>query len=103
MNNRLAQVAAFLRTDHHVAELPWPLRGPWAIDREREHVGGAIHPSVLTIEVADSLRVNYLHRKVTVLDPGRFERRRDHLAQLRWDIGEIDAQSSCGSRSANSP
>ena len=103
MNNRLAQVAALFGTDHHVPEFPRPLGGPWAIDREREHVGGAIHPSVLAIEIADSLRVHYLHREVTVLDASCFERRRNRLAQLRWDIGEIDVQSSCGSRSANSP
>src|SRR5882672_7089948 len=100
MNNRLTQVAALLRTDHHVPELPRPLGGPWAIDREGEHVGGAIDPSVLAVEVADSLRVHYLHREVTVLDPSRLERRRDRIAQLRWDIGKIDVQSSCGSRSA---
>ena len=95
-----------LGADRDVAELARAGDRAGAVDREGEHVGRRVLAAVLAVELLDPLGVDQLDREVAVGDPGGVERRRDRLAQLRGNVGEVEAQERgvgpCSVRAARS-
>ena len=89
MDHGLDQILRVLRADHHVAEFARS-SGPAAlVNREGEHVGGAIEVAVLAIQRPDGVGVHQLHRQVAVLDPGGRERGQGRSAELLRGVYEV--------------
>ena len=82
VDDRLAQVLGARRADDDIPELPRTERLRILVHTEGEHVGGAVDPAVLAIELADPVLVHELDRDVAVLDPRRGERQRTELLDL---------------------
>ena len=96
VDRRLGDVGAPRRVDRDVAELARAGHGSEFVDREGEDVGRFVLAPVLAVELADPLGVDDLDREVAVVDPGGRQRRRDRVAQIRGDVGEVEAQGRFG-------
>ncbi len=93
VDRSLGEVGGVLGADHDVAQLARTGDRAGTVDWKREHVGGPVAIAVLAVELADPLRADELDREVTVLHPGRAQRRLDRRAKLHRDIGEVRGQS----------
>jgi hypothetical protein len=53
VHDGLVEILGVLRADHHVTELARSGGRTALVDREGQHVGGAVAPAVLAVELAD--------------------------------------------------
>jgi hypothetical protein len=74
VDDRLGQVLRVLGADHDVAELARTERLARLVDRERQHVGGAVDAAMLAVEALDLAGVDERYGQVPVGYAGRLER-----------------------------
>ena len=75
VHHRLGHVLGVLGADHHVAELARAGHRAGAVDRERQHVGGAVAPAVLAVQRADPLLADERDGEMPVAHAGGRQRR----------------------------